>query len=281
MLGRVSKVGRTSRPRVVDVAEAPRHVAGERIEDWTDLSAVVCLVHWSDRPEVSRSAVESIRQFVTHGYRVALCSAAEHEGPLLLPDLPVGVAVYRRPNIGYDFGSWAAMLTAFPQLRGADRLLLVNDSLVGPFADIGPILQHFENHPGEVWGLVSTTQDQPHLQSHFVGYRGGILAEGPLARFWDDIRLEPSKRDLILRYEIGQYAVATAAGYDVGAAFPWSQVVNDGDNPTSLGWRRLLIWGFPYVKREIVLRPPPEVPDGGDVAAVVRERFGTDVLEWV
>lgn len=279
MLGRVSKQGKTAdRPRVVDIADPPRHLAGEQVDQWTEPEAVVVLVHWSDRSEVSRSVVESVRQFLANGYRVALCSSAES---LHWPEPPAGLAIYRRPNIGYDFGSWAAMLTEFPQLRSADRLLLINDSLVGPFADITPILQDFHNHDGAVWGLVSTTQDGPHLQSHFVGYRGGVLAEGPLARFWDDIRVEPSKRDLILRYEIGQHAVALEAGYEVGSAFPWSLVVNDGQNPTSLGWRRLLIWGFPYVKREIVLRPPPEVPDGVDVAKVVKERFGQEVREWV
>jgi lipopolysaccharide biosynthesis protein len=161
------------------------------------------------------------------------------------------------------------------------QVLLVNDSMVGPFASIDPILARFESADCDVWGLISTTQDAPHFQSHFVGYKGGALATPELVKFWEDVRIEPSKRALILRYEIGLYPVLERAGLRSAAGFPWDLVVSRGQNPTSLGWRRLLMWGFPWVKREIVLRPPPEVPDGSEVRSVVLKKFGQDVMEWV
>jgi hypothetical protein len=75
--------------------------------------------------------------------------------------------------------------------------------------------------------------------------------------------------------------VLRRAGMRLGVGFPWQDVVVQGGNPTSAGWRRLLLRGFPWIKREIVLRPPPEVPDGDDVAAVVRQLFDEDVTTWV
>ena len=42
-----------------------------------------------------------------------------------------------------------------------------------------------------------------------------------------------------------------------------------------------MLMGFPFVKRELVLRPPDEVADVGDVPGVVRDLYGVDVMEWV
>lgn len=270
-------------PRVIDVASPPQREAGPDVADWDSPGAVVVMVHWSAATAVSRSVSESLREFVAAGYQVAFCSTSEVAGPLSWPHgLPEGVAVYRRPNVGYDFGSWAAMLHSFPQLRRADRLLLVNDSLVGPFASIGGVLEEFATTEAEVWGLVSSSEYTPHLQSHFVGYRSGVLANGPLADFWEDIRLQPTKLELIFRYELGQRSVIDAAGYRVASAYSGDLIFGEGKNPTVRGWREMLLHGFPYVKREMVLTPPlHDVPDAVDVRDAVKLLYGEDVLEWV
>jgi hypothetical protein len=48
-----------------------------------------------------------------------------------------------------------------------------------------------------------------------------------------------------------------------------------------MGWRRLLAEGFCWVKRELLWKPYPLLTDAADVPAVVTQRFGTDVREWV
>jgi hypothetical protein len=70
-------------------------------------------------------------------------------------------------------------------------------------------------------------------------------------------------------------------GYHVTVGFPFDLVVREGFNPASFGWRRLFDFGFPFVKREIAVNPPPEIVDGDQVAEVVRRRFGEDVAAWV
>ena len=268
--------------RVVDSCEPPRLESGPGVHTWRGPSRVAVLVQWSDTPRVSRSASEYAAQLVANGYSVAVCSSSEVPDRLEWPHgLPDGVSVYRRPNVGYDFGSWASMLHAFPQLRESDHVLLINDSLIGPFSPIQPILARFESSRCDVWGLVSNTQYDLHLQSFCVGYKGGALMRRPIARFWGDIRLQPTKLDLILKYEIGLTAALTAAKARIGVGFPYHLVVNPGENPTIAGWRRLLFWNFPWVKRELVLRRPVEAPDALDVRAVVLQRFGHDVQEWI
>lgn len=221
-------------------------------------------------------------QLADRGYDVIVSSSAPCSGPLMWPDgLPDRVRVFRRINIGYDFGSWAAVLDRFPGIRGAYSAILLNDSLVGPFAPIDTLLAEMERDAHPVWGMVSTSQDAVHLQSHFVAYRQGILGSRQLRRFWSNIRVEPSKSDLIRRYEIGLAPILAEMGVEYGAGFEWESVVVRGGNPTSAGWRRLMLSGFPFVKRELLLRPPPEVPDTDDVPAVVQKLFGEDVWEWL
>ena len=79
--------------------------------------------------EGARRLAERIR------FEVVLVSAAEFEGdrPGGWPDQPLSASLYRRPNSGYDFGTWSATLAALPQLCRA-REVIPNDSMVGPFS---------------------------------------------------------------------------------------------------------------------------------------------------
>lgn len=267
-------------PRVIDAAAPPVLEGGIPLP--ATARKVAFFAHHGEHPTVSRSVSELTGQLVSNGYHVVLMSSSEFAEPLLWPGgLPDGVTVFRRDNIGYDFGSWAAGLALYPQAASAPYVLLVNDSLVGPFAPLDGLLADFEASDADVWALVDTTQEKYHVQSYFVGYRHGVLADPALRKFWDNIRVEPEKLMIVRRYEIGGTQWLLRHGYTIEVAFPYATVVAEGFNPTSFGWRRLLAHGFPFVKREMVLNPPELIPDAGDVGAVVRERFGADVQEWV
>lgn len=269
------------RPRVLAVAPQLRHESGPSFDAASQQVAVVA--HWSQRPELSRSVQTLLAEFIEAGYTCALVSSAETTGPLQFTDgrLAESVTVLRRPNVGYDFGSWAAFLAAFEPVRRAPRVILANDSLVGPFDTIAPILAGFDSSGADIWGVTSSDQDCPHLQSYMIGYTDGVLASPALQDFWRGIRVQRTKKGLIRAYEQGLSRVISRNGLSAGAYFPWQSVAQQGQNPTTLGWRRLILSGFPFVKRELVLHPPPELSDAGDVAAVVRQTWGEDVYAWV
>jgi lipopolysaccharide biosynthesis protein len=282
-LGRGSDwLHRHARSRVNDLSSPPQLEAGPDIRGWSGLDRVAIVVHWSADGSVSRSVSQYVQQLTGLGYKVAVCSTSEAPAPLSWRfGRPADVAVYRRPNIGIDFGTWGAMLSSFPRLRAADKVLLLNDSLVGPFASIDPIITSFEEATCDVWGLISSNQMSPHFQSHFVGYKQGVLTDAPLVHFWTNVRLQPTRDRLISRYERGLSRLALRVGYRLGVGFPWHWVVQARQNPTILGWRRLLQYGFPWVKRELVWKPYPHLTDAADVAEVVRQRFGEDVHAWL
>ena len=245
------------------------------------VNGTAVLAHWSPAGTVGRSATELMAALVRGGYRVVLVSATEGTANLVwVVERPPGVTVLRRPNIGYDFGSWATALDRFPAIAASSRVLLLNDSLVGPFQPIDHLLDRFDQSAADVWGLTDTTQFRHHLQSYCLGFKGGALRESSLSRFWRSIRVEGSREDVIWRYEIGLSQLLDRERFVTEAAIPYWRVVGEKQNPTILGWRRLLDEGFPFVKRQL-LQQPHIAPDGVQVGAEIRRRFGVEVDEWL
>jgi len=225
---------------------------------------------------------ELVSQLQANDFEVVVVSSCEAPGPLVFPELPAPdrLTVVRKPNLGYDFGSWSIGLAAVPEILGADRVLLLNDSMAGPFAPLGPLLGEFSATRADVWGLTDTYQFGYHLQSYCLGFAGGMLAERPLRRFWAHIRHETDKDQIIHRNEIGLSVLLRQEGYSLAPAFPHETVVGSGENPVIIGWRTLLLQGFPFLKREII-RDPDVAPGGQLAPQVVRELFGAELTDWV
>lgn len=245
---------------------------------------VAVVAHWSPGTAQSRSAVRLVAELQRGGYAVVVSSTSEATGPL---DFGAGdevdldaLRVLRRPNTGYDFGSWAAALHADPSIAGREHVLLANDSLVGPFGPLDVALADFEATSADVWGLVESDQFTSHLQSFFRGFRRGVLAEAPMAAFWGDLEVVPDKDQLIAEYEFGFSAFLVEQGYSTAAFVHHASVVAPGLNPTIKAWRALLAAGVPFVKRELV-RNPDLAPDGRRLAAELDTRYGVDIAEWV
>ncbi|MFT4123388.1 MAG: rhamnan synthesis F family protein [Microbacteriaceae bacterium] len=246
----------------------------------TRRAAVV--VHYSETARLSLSVRTLVEQLRAGGYPMVLVSSCEAGEPLDWGGPPPeDVTVLRKPNLGYDFGSAAVGLDALPGLRELDCVLVVNDSNLGPFAPLAPFLERFEASTADVWGLTSSVQTDYHLQSFFLGFRRGVLAEPPLRRFWADIRHHRDKNDVILRYEIGLSRLLVAEGYAIEAEFPAAAHTSPlRVNPVAGLWRELLDAGYPFVKRELVTRPWVE-PSSAVIPAAIRHRFGQDAAAWL
>lgn len=273
-----------SRPRVIDVAPAPRHESGPRRgADWTP-GRVAVLAHWSEDPVPSRSVLTMLQELDAAGFETVLASAAPFDVPLVRlggagePGMPDATTVLRRENVGYDFGTWASVLDAFPGVRRADRVLLVNDSLIGPFASLAPVLARSDATTSPVWGLSGSLQHRPHLQSFFTGYRQGVLDAEPLRAFWQEVRVE-RRKSLVIRYcELGLSEVLDEAGI----AFATLVRPQEGDQANSSleGWLRLLGPRFPFVKRQVLQRARSE-RERELVWEAVESTFGAHLGEWL
>jgi lipopolysaccharide biosynthesis protein len=269
-------------PRVLDVAPVTT------VERWVpvpdDAERIALMAHWSPDAAQSRSATRLVAELQRLGYRVVVSSTSPAAGPLDFAADPSvrldELSVLRRDNTGYDFGSWAVAVDACADLLTRPHVLMVNDSLVGPFAPLDDVIADFEATSADVWGMVESDQFTSHLQSFFRGFGHGVLAEPAMRRFWSDVRVVPDKFALIQQYEFGFTAHLRDHGFSATSFVHHSDVVRDGLNPTILGWRALLEAGVPFVKRELV-REPELAPDGRRLPGFVADRYGTDVADWL
>lgn len=245
-----------------------------------DSDRIAVIAHWSTQTEATRSIGSLIAQLQGAGFTTALVSTCEVPQPLRFPDGLSPDVVVRRPNLGYDFGSWAHAISAREVGKSNARVLLVNDSLAGPFSSIAHLLESFSQSEGDVWALSCSDQFDWHMQSFFMGFKAGVLGEKPLRRFWSRIRELGSKDRVILEYELGLSRIVRGEGFTVDPFLPPGLVVGHGRNPMIEGWRSVLDSGVPFVKREI-LRHPELVPEGIRIPQELATRFGVRVEEWV
>jgi lipopolysaccharide biosynthesis protein len=246
-------------------------------------SRVAVIAHWSASARVTKSVCALVRELQSFGYRVIVSSACEARDELAWDAATVAVdelVVIRKPNVGYDFGSWSVALAIMPEIAGAERVIFANDSMSGPFIPLRLLLEHFDSTSADVWGLTDSNQFEPHLQSYFLGFAGGVLADRPLTKFWASIGEESEKLQIIFRNELGLSRLLREEGYVQVPAFAHEAVVEAGQNPVIVGWRRLLEQGFPFLKREI-LRDPSVAPAGETAPAVVKHLLGIDINDWV
>jgi lipopolysaccharide biosynthesis protein len=220
-------------------------------------------------------------ELVRSGFSVVIVRSSSDNTPWEdLTPLDPAVGYVQRPNIGYDFGSWATGMASFPDDLRRDQVLLVNDSIAGPFAPLDTLLHDFSQTTSDVWAATSTLQFGPHLQSFMVGYRRGVLREAPLRDFWRGLEPQPTKHRIVEAHEIGLSQVFQSEGYSATAAIPSEVIVRDGDNPTIAGWRELLDAGFPFVKRELLVKKR-FAAERQAVRDHVEALFGVDPMDWI
>lgn len=269
------------RPLVLDVVAGHVSVEAGADVDVTGTGKAALVAQYSPDPRMSRSLLELLTQLRAAGYRCVVSSSCEAEGPLRWPgELPEGTVVLRRPNLGYDFGSWTVALDRFPGVAALDRVILTNDSMAGPFAPIAHLIEAFETGHTDVWSLTDSYQLGHHMQSFFVGFRGGVLAEPGLRTFFRKVRVEPTKMDVVQRYEVGLTAACLRGGYTMTTRFRSQDLGVGAANPTLGGWHRLLEAGFPFVKKTMI-NDPTTAPGAEHVVEVLRRRYGVELAEWL
>lgn len=271
-------------------ATVPPVVAGRggalRLErgDLTTLegaSRVVLCASWSAQPKCSLSFSTYLRQLTDGGYVCVVGSVAEFSEPLEWPyGLPESTIVLRRQNVGYDFGTWSAMLEALPSVRTADHVLLTNDSMVGPFTPIADLLRRAEASNAGLVGLTDSFQLGHSIQSYFVLFNGKILDNPEWRYFFRSVRPQRSKMEVVARYEmqLARAAVQGAFGWEV--LFPSTALRAAHTNPTLSQWKELLELGFPFIKRTIFADTQFEA-EATQARGFIRSHLGLIVDEWL
>jgi lipopolysaccharide biosynthesis protein len=118
-----------------------------------------------------------------------------------------------RENYGYDFFSYRSGLLEAEDLTQYDRVVICNDTFVGPLVDYAEIFAEMDAQPCDFWGLTRSDRVAPHVQSFFVCFRNWVVRSQAFQHFWQ--RMEPlsNRSQVIHRYEVGMTTALEAAGF--------------------------------------------------------------------
>lgn len=278
------------------------------VESWTAPGEpgpeVALFIHFDAAGQVAAPVLRYLAALREAGLSVLFVSNAGHLEPPAweaLRGLCAGILVRR--NIGYDFGAMREGLAHWRLPRADTRMvLLANDSVLGPFAPLRPVLDRIDFAEADVWGAVDTRQRRYHLQSWFLAAGRRALDDPAWARFWSRVRPVQSKAWVIGHYEVAFTAAMQGAGLRVRALWPYDELLRRVQgvqgfgssaelrqfarvakflrrghdlNPTADLWRTLLAAGCPFIKRELVGANPARVADAADARDLAsRDRDG-------
>ena len=187
---------------------------------------VAIFVHFDAAGQVREYVLHYLRALRAAGFDVVFVT---NSGFLTKPSLAAvqlicnGVLIRR--NVGYDFGAWRDALEGLGLPRDDTRVvILANDSLYGPLAPLGTLLNRIDLEAAPLWGLTDTWQTRYHLQSYFLVVSAALMRTRAWSQFWKRVRPVPSKLYVINMYEIGLTQAALKAGHAVRAVWPYREL---------------------------------------------------------
>lgn len=184
------------------------------------MKRIAVFAHYDKDATLSENTLYLLSQLVKVCERVIMVSTN------LLPEevslLPEKVECHIRENIGYDFYSYKVGISMIDNIYVYDELLMLNDSFfISSKFDINKILNQVENEIYDICGLIDSYQFNYHIQSFFVVFKKTALISIWFERFWNNVTIMNTKKDIIFNYEIGMTQTALSHSLMVGACFRW------------------------------------------------------------
>ena len=264
------------RPLANTIVECREGAAGWRH------AGVGLYVHWSASGHISPMVVRQVAAWRACGFDMVFITSATPSEAALAPILAESALVIRRANVGHDFAGWRdAMALLAARGHNPSEVLLANDSVLGPFQPLPPLVQMMREGGEGLFGMTESVAGGVHLQSYALLARGEV-ALATLRAHLAEIPNWRSKWRLVQAGEIGLTGRMRAAGLRCAALFgyaPLCALARPADlaalgarftvpdalatyplNPTHHLWRLLLDVGFPFIKTELVRRNPGRLP---------------------
>jgi lipopolysaccharide biosynthesis protein len=187
--------------------------------------------------------------------------------------------IIHRKNISIDFGSWKVALDETPDWSQYETLVIANDSVYGPLADLNAVVQLLDPAKPMIAGVTESLQYTRHLQSYFLVLNSKAIHSEFFKDFWGKFSFTNSKKLIIQDGEIGFSQRALEAGIELKALFPYEPLLKKAIaseensylpkylkkgflNPTHHLWRALLREKTsPFIKIELLKKNPSKLPD--------------------
>ena len=154
----------------------------------------------------------------------------------------------------YDFGSYKrGYLWAKEQgiLDRYDTLVFCNDSVFGPFHDLVPIFERFEQDPDtDFWGMYKVVQKIHHIQGYFIAFSSRVFRSEVFDKFVSSMG-ETDRGRVVKQCEFGLSKTLHDAGFKSKGLFEGRKY--SARNNDAL---RIILEGFPFMKTKLFVPNP-------------------------
>jgi lipopolysaccharide biosynthesis protein len=215
-----------------------------------------------------------------------------------------------RRNAGYDFGGYKDGIKALGDLDQVERLLIMNDSVYGPFFPLTPILAAIDPLQTDFWGITDSWELAYHIQSYFMIFLQGALQSGEFRKFWRRLPYVNKKEWVIENGEIrlSQLLVQRKLRASVLAPYwPAAELILNKINRVDMAalapahreflervanyivrgtpvnqshffWETIVVdFGCPFLKREVINHNPAGIPYTWRWPEMISEQSGYDL----
>lgn len=176
--------------------------------------------------------------------------------------------IFYRDNIGFDAGGFKDVLCRFlgwDEVETYEELILVNDSIYGPFCSMKEIFGQMDKKDVDFWGLARAEygacknnygKDVPeHIQSYFLVVRKRMLHSSQFREYWEDMPYYGTFSDVFREYEFQFTRYFSNLGYTYDTLADTK--INDSENIdhnycqyASIPWELIQKRNFPFLKRQ-------------------------------
>lgn len=167
-----------------------------------------------DLPPHTRTLIDHLSSLAGRFVLVSTCMTDAARA-----SLPACVETIVRENVGYDFYSYRTGIHALGDLSNWDELIIANDSIyvIRP-EKLMTTIAGMRRNTFDVWGITSSDQIFPHIQSYLVSFSSRVIRSEEFSRFWNDMKILNEKQEIVRRYEVGLSRLFLEKGWRVGAA---------------------------------------------------------------
>lgn len=180
---------------------------------------------------------------------------------------PYADKIFCRENRGYDAGGYKDMictLLGWDIIYQYDELILMNDSFLGPFYDMGRYFDQMEDVTCDFWGM---TREFPgylksmdynyssHVHSYFLVFRKRCFNSVHFREFWEKFVYPQSFAETVLYFEIKINEYMQEKGYiSMALTDIWGMKFKRNENPYYLySWELISDNGLPVLKKKCLL----------------------------
>ena len=186
---------------------------------------------------------------------------------------PYADKIYFRENIGLDVGAFKDVITDFigwKKIYKFDEVVLMNDSIYGPFVPMKTIFDGMRQKNVDFWGLLKCAafEDRQisypeHIHSFFLAFRKKLIGSEDFKDYWENIPYYEDYLEAVNKYEtrLTQYFSYKGYTFDVYSDSECNYADEKQENYPQCSWIPYELVekrGFPFLKRHVFRMQPIE-----------------------